>query len=184
MLKFQIRTSHRPRQLPLGRWAMTQRWNDMLFAHWPVPAQTLAEKLPDELQVDTFSGLGVGFGVAPFWMDRMKDPRRAAHSGRAQLSGAEPSHVCPRPAHGRAGHVLLLAGREQPAGGGVWGRFFITCRSTGRRCGLEQKSDRGVLLLWPPSAEQLARGLSCALTRDLDRRTSWRRTAAGRWRIF
>ncbi len=71
MLKFQIRTSHRPRQLPLGRWAMTQRWNDMLFAHWPVPAQTLAEKLPDELQVDTFQG-SAWLGVAPFWMDRMK----------------------------------------------------------------------------------------------------------------
>ena len=30
------RTSHRPWPLPEGRWAMTQRWNDLLFAHWPM----------------------------------------------------------------------------------------------------------------------------------------------------
>jgi hypothetical protein len=71
MLKFQIRTSHRPRPLPSGRWAMTQRWNDMLFAHWPVPAQALTPRLPQELQVDTFQGTA-WLGVAPFWMDRIK----------------------------------------------------------------------------------------------------------------
>src|ERR1700744_5244065 len=29
--------SHRPWPLPTARWSMTQRWNDLLFAHWPVP---------------------------------------------------------------------------------------------------------------------------------------------------
>ena len=40
MQEFQLRTSHRPRPLPSGRWAMTQRWNDLLFAHWPIPVAT------------------------------------------------------------------------------------------------------------------------------------------------
>ena len=33
MREFQIRTSNKPRPLPSGRWAMTQRLNDLLFAH-------------------------------------------------------------------------------------------------------------------------------------------------------
>ena len=37
MREFKLRTSQRPRPLPTGRWAMTQRWNDLLFAHWRVP---------------------------------------------------------------------------------------------------------------------------------------------------
>ena len=29
---------HRPWPLPAGPWVMAQRWHDLLFAHWPVPA--------------------------------------------------------------------------------------------------------------------------------------------------
>ncbi len=50
---------------------MTQRWNDLLFAHWPLPAATLAALLPEGLQVDTFQG-SAWLGVAPFWIDRIK----------------------------------------------------------------------------------------------------------------
>lgn len=71
MREFQVRTSHRPRPLPSGRWVMTQRWNDLLFAHWPVPASALASLIPDGLQVDTFHG-SAWLGVVPFWMDRVK----------------------------------------------------------------------------------------------------------------
>jgi len=71
MQEYLIRTSHRPRPLPSGRWAMTQRWNDLLFAHWPVPAAQLAALLPDDLQVDVFQG-SAWLGVVPFWMDRIK----------------------------------------------------------------------------------------------------------------
>lgn len=71
MQQYQVRTSHRPRPLPTGRWAMTQRWNDLLFAHWPVPASSLAKLVPAELQVDTFQG-SAWLGVMPFWMDRIK----------------------------------------------------------------------------------------------------------------
>jgi len=71
MQEYLVRTSHRPRPLPSGRWAMTQRWNDLLFAHWPVPAAQVASLLPESLQVDTFQG-SAWLGVVPFWMDRIK----------------------------------------------------------------------------------------------------------------
>lgn len=71
MREIKLRTSQRPRPLPPGRWAMTQRWNDLLFAHWRVPATELAPLLPEGLQVDTFMG-SAWLGVVPFWIDRIK----------------------------------------------------------------------------------------------------------------
>jgi hypothetical protein len=50
---------------------MTQRWNDLLFAHWPVPSSVIAALLPEGLNVDTFHG-SAWLGVVPFWMDRIK----------------------------------------------------------------------------------------------------------------
>ncbi len=71
MREIKVRTSQRPRPLPSGRWVMTQRWNDLLFAHWPVPAQQVAALLPKGLRVDTYQG-SAWLGVVPFWMDRIK----------------------------------------------------------------------------------------------------------------
>ena len=71
MRQFQIRTSHKPRPLPTGRWAMAQRWNDLLFAHWPIPVSAITPLLPDGLQADTCQGTA-WVGVVPFWMDRIK----------------------------------------------------------------------------------------------------------------
>ncbi len=71
MREFRVKTSHRPRPLPSGRWVMTQRWNDLLFAHWPIPATALAALIPEGLHVDTFQG-SAWLGVVPFWMDRIK----------------------------------------------------------------------------------------------------------------
>ncbi len=71
MLEYQIRTSHKPRPLPPGRWLMRQRWNDLLFAHWRVPASSLAPLIPEGLQVDAFQG-SAWLGAMPFWMDRIK----------------------------------------------------------------------------------------------------------------
>jgi uncharacterized protein YqjF (DUF2071 family) len=71
MLEYQVRTSHKPRPLPPGRWLIRQRWNDLLFAHWPLPAASLAPLLPEGLQIDTFQG-SAWLGVMPFWMDRIK----------------------------------------------------------------------------------------------------------------
>ena len=64
-------TSHRPWPLPRAAWTMTQRWNDLLFAHWPVPASDLVHLLPPGLAVDTFDG-SAWVGVVPFWMDRIR----------------------------------------------------------------------------------------------------------------
>lgn len=50
---------------------MTQRWNDLLFAHWQAPPGAVGPLLPDGLQVDTFQG-SAWLGVVPFWMDRIK----------------------------------------------------------------------------------------------------------------
>ena len=71
MHEFQLRMSQKPRPLPSGRWAMTQRWNDLLFAHWPVAASQLSPLLPEGLLVDTYQG-SAWVGVVPFWMDRVK----------------------------------------------------------------------------------------------------------------
>jgi uncharacterized protein YqjF (DUF2071 family) len=60
-------TSHRPWPLPAGPWIMTQSWHDLLFAHWPVDARTLQEKLPAGLPLDTFEGQA-WVGVVPFRM--------------------------------------------------------------------------------------------------------------------
>jgi len=63
--------AHRPYPLPSGQWRLTQRWNDLLFAHWPVAVEEMARLLPEGLEVDTFDGWA-WVGVVPFWMDRVK----------------------------------------------------------------------------------------------------------------
>lgn len=71
MREIKVRTSQRPRPLPPGRWAITQRWNDLLFAHWRAPAAQVSRLLPEGLQVDTFQD-SAWIGAVPFWMDRIK----------------------------------------------------------------------------------------------------------------
>ena len=46
---------------------MTQSWHDLLFAHWPVDARLLQDKLPPGLLLDTFNG-EAWVGVVPFRM--------------------------------------------------------------------------------------------------------------------
>jgi uncharacterized protein YqjF (DUF2071 family) len=62
-------TAHRPEPLPKGRWFMYQGWEDLLFAHWPVPVEVLRERVPPSLELDTFDGQA-WIGIVPF---RMKD---------------------------------------------------------------------------------------------------------------
>jgi uncharacterized protein YqjF (DUF2071 family) len=57
--------------MPTTRWVMTQRWNDLLFAHWPVPAAAIAPLLPHGLVPDTFDDEAY-VGVVPFWMDAIR----------------------------------------------------------------------------------------------------------------
>jgi uncharacterized protein YqjF (DUF2071 family) len=51
-----------------------QRWNQLLFAHWPVPAQEIQATLPPGLEVDRYAGRAY-LGIVPFSMQRIR-PRR------------------------------------------------------------------------------------------------------------
>lgn len=63
--------AHRPWPLPVGPWIMRQTWNELLFAHWPVPAADLAALLPAGLTVDTYDGQA-WLGVVPFRMSGVR----------------------------------------------------------------------------------------------------------------
>lgn len=59
--------AHRPWPMPASAWVMTQTWHDLLFAHWPVDAGALREKVPSEFPLDLFDGTA-WLGVVPFHM--------------------------------------------------------------------------------------------------------------------
>lgn len=65
------RTEHRPWPLPEGPWVMSQRWLDLLFAHWPVPVNALRDQIPADLAIDTFDGQA-WLGVVPFRMEAVR----------------------------------------------------------------------------------------------------------------
>jgi len=48
-------------------WAIQMRWQDLLFAHWPVDPSALAGLLPDGLELDLWDGRA-WIGVVPFTM--------------------------------------------------------------------------------------------------------------------
>ena len=50
---------------------MLQRWSQLLFAHWPVPAALLRPYLPPRLTIDTFEGQA-WLGVVPFTMSHIR----------------------------------------------------------------------------------------------------------------
>jgi uncharacterized protein YqjF (DUF2071 family) len=64
-------TAHRPFPMPNRPWTMTQNWNDLLFAHWPIAPDAMAALIPPGLEVDTFDGYA-WVGVVPFWMEGIR----------------------------------------------------------------------------------------------------------------
>lgn len=60
-------TAHRPWPMPDGPWLMTQTWNDLLFAHWPIDKHALREHVPAVFELDLFDG-EAWLGVVPFHM--------------------------------------------------------------------------------------------------------------------
>ena len=56
-----------PTRRPSGPVVMRQRWLDLLFLHWSVPAEPLQRLLPPELTLDTFEGRAY-IGLVPFTM--------------------------------------------------------------------------------------------------------------------
>ena len=59
--------AHRPWPMPDSPWLMTQSWHDLLFAHWPVDARALRERMPPGLELDLYEGQA-WVGVVPFDM--------------------------------------------------------------------------------------------------------------------
>ena len=62
---------HRPWPLPDRPWFMFQSWQDLLFAHWPVPAAQIAKQLPSGLALDMYAGEAWGT-VVPFRMSGVR----------------------------------------------------------------------------------------------------------------
>jgi uncharacterized protein YqjF (DUF2071 family) len=58
-------TQHRPWDLPDAPWVMTQTWEHLLFAHWPVQRKVLRERIPAPLELETFEG-EAWVAVTPF----------------------------------------------------------------------------------------------------------------------
>lgn len=52
---------------PQARLVMRQRWEELLFLHWPVPPALIEKTLPHGLHTDTFEGRG-WIGIVPFRM--------------------------------------------------------------------------------------------------------------------
>lgn len=63
--------AHRPWPLPRGPWVMAQQWLDLLFAHWPIPVETMRALVPPQLPLDTWDGLA-WVGVVPFRMQGVR----------------------------------------------------------------------------------------------------------------
>jgi uncharacterized protein YqjF (DUF2071 family) len=62
---------------------MRQRWEDLLFAHWPCSPGALRPVVPEALEIDTYDGTG-WLGVVPFRMSGVRPrglpPIPAAHA--------------------------------------------------------------------------------------------------------
>ncbi|WP_232463391.1 YqjF family protein [Tumebacillus avium] len=63
-------TAHRPYPLPKGPWLMTQTWENLLFAHWPVNAAVLRQLVPATLELDTYDDQA-WIGIVPFQMSNI-----------------------------------------------------------------------------------------------------------------
>lgn len=62
--------AHRPWPVPAEPWAMAQTWHELLFAHWPIPAEALRSRLPAGLTLDTYDGQA-WLGIVPFRMSHV-----------------------------------------------------------------------------------------------------------------
>jgi uncharacterized protein YqjF (DUF2071 family) len=61
------RLDHRPWPLPSRPWRWRQRWSDLLFAHWAVPADWLRPLVPAALELEERDG-SAWLAVVPFRM--------------------------------------------------------------------------------------------------------------------
>ena len=66
-------TAHRPWPPPMVPWIMTQRWNDLLFLHYAMPAEMVRARVPPELTLDTYERRA-WVSVVPFWINHLRPP--------------------------------------------------------------------------------------------------------------
>ena len=66
-----------PTRRPAGHAAMRQRWAELGFLHWNLPAATLAGLVPPALTIDTFDG-AAWVGLVPITMTGV---RKSCHEG-------------------------------------------------------------------------------------------------------
>jgi uncharacterized protein YqjF (DUF2071 family) len=71
--------------MPDRPWAMTQTWNDLLFAHWRVDPGVLRNKIPPEFDLDLFGG-AAWIGIVPFYMTNVSFRRAPWVSQFAELN--------------------------------------------------------------------------------------------------
>jgi uncharacterized protein YqjF (DUF2071 family) len=59
------RVKQRPWPVREGRWVGAQTWEELLFAHWPVPLDEVRHRVPRELEVELHDG-SAWIGIVPF----------------------------------------------------------------------------------------------------------------------
>lgn len=80
--------SHRPWPLPSKPWAIQQQWLDLLMIHWEIAPYQLRERLPPELEIDTFGG-SAWIAVVPFHMQGVAPrglPKLSLYSNFAEIN--------------------------------------------------------------------------------------------------
>lgn len=60
-------TEHRDRPVPDRPWAMSMRWTDLLFMHWPIDPALMRQAVPGDFDLDLYDGKA-WVGVVPFKM--------------------------------------------------------------------------------------------------------------------
>ena len=59
------------RERPTGAPLLRQQWSELLFLHWPIPAELLQAHLPPRLRADTYQGQA-WIAIVPFEMAKVR----------------------------------------------------------------------------------------------------------------
>jgi uncharacterized protein YqjF (DUF2071 family) len=75
-----IRTAGKVTTQARAPWIVSQRWNRLLFAHWPTDARRLARRLPAGVEADTYAG-DAWLAIVAFVMEGTRMPYGPAWGG-------------------------------------------------------------------------------------------------------
>ncbi len=68
MIPLLATVEHRPFPIPTSPWVMSQTWNKLLFAHWPIKPEVMRDLVPSSLELDLYDG-SAWIGIVPFVMN-------------------------------------------------------------------------------------------------------------------